>query len=169
MRTVARGITELTVPAVAREAGVSVRTVYRHFGSKSALVESIGTYFGARSELAKLPQPAGLDDLEASVARLFRRVDDLDPDARAVLDTDVGREARRMTLPFRLATIRRGFEQAAPGLPEDEMNHLVRLGLILTSSFSRHAWTEYLDLDPEAAAAEVAWAIRTMIAGAKKP
>src|SRR5437773_8993571 len=37
-RVLARGVTELSVPAVAEEAGVSVATVYRHFQSKQQLV-----------------------------------------------------------------------------------------------------------------------------------
>ena len=58
-------------------------------------------------------------------------------------------------------------DQAAPGLPDDQKEHLVRLALMLTSSFSRRAWKEYLDLDADAAAAEVAWALRAAIAGVK--
>lgn len=167
-RTVARGVAEVTVPTVARDAGVSVRTVYRHFGSKAGLFDALGTYFGSRADVAKLPQPTGFDELEAAIVLFFRRADALDPDALAVLDSDVGRDARRTTLPFRLAAIRRGLEQAAPGLPEDQIDHLVRVALILTSSFSRRAWKEYLDLSPEAAAAEVTWALRTMVEGARR-
>ena len=58
----------LSVPAVARRAGVSVATVYRYFPTKEALLE-------AGSEIADqlLEQsggPDGLDDLEAFLRRI---------------------------------------------------------------------------------------------------
>ena len=167
VRTVARGVTELTVPAVAREARVSVRTVYRHFGSKAGLVGSVTAYFGSRSELAKVPLPRTVDELEDGIRAIFRRLDNVDPAVQAVMATDVGSEARRATLPVRLAALRTGLDRAAPGLPDDQREHLVRLALVLTSSFSRNAWREYLDLDADAAAAEVAWALRAAITGVK--
>ena len=41
VRTMAAGIGGLSIPAVAREAGVSIPTIYRHFGSKHGLVEAL--------------------------------------------------------------------------------------------------------------------------------
>ncbi len=167
LRTVARGVTELTVPAVAREASVSVRTVYRHFGSKADLVGSVSAYFGSRSELAKVPLPLTIDDLQDGIRAIFRRLDDVDPALQAVMASEVGSAARRATLPLRLAALRSGLDHAAPGLPEDQKEHLVRLALVLTSSFARRAWKEFLDLDADAAAAEVAWGLRAAIAGVR--
>jgi hypothetical protein len=41
VRVLARGEATLSIPAIAREAGVSVPTVYRHFGTKAELLASV--------------------------------------------------------------------------------------------------------------------------------
>jgi AcrR family transcriptional regulator len=166
LTTMARGVTELSVPTVAREAGVSVKTVYRHFGTKAGLVESLAGYLYARNELERLPRPRTLDDLRPAIRALFRRLDAVDPAALAALLTRTGWQARRATIPARLAMLRDGLQGARPGLDETALEHLVRLALILTSSFSLQAWKDYLDVDADEAADEVAWAMRAAIAGA---
>jgi AcrR family transcriptional regulator len=65
----ARG--ELTVPAVARAANVSVPTVYRHFSDKQALVRATARHVRARVE--KLLH-AALRDLPARDRRRVLRV-----------------------------------------------------------------------------------------------
>jgi AcrR family transcriptional regulator len=167
--TMAHGLTELSVPAVAREAGVSTRTVYRHFATKAALVDALAAFLYGRDELERVPPPRGLDDLEASIRELFRRLDAVEPVARAALLTQAGWEARRATIPRRLGMLRDGVRSARPGLDEPTVDHLARLGLILTSSFSLQAWKDYLGATADVAAAEVAWALRAAIAGALEP
>src|SRR5690349_19462837 len=58
IRTMARGIAELSVPAVALEAGVSVPTVYRHFRTKADLVAALGPYLTEKSRLMRVPDTA---------------------------------------------------------------------------------------------------------------
>jgi len=166
--TMAGGVAELSVPAVARNAAVSVKTVYRHFGSKSGLIEALSGYFYSKADMQRLPLPRRVDDLEGSVRELFRRLDSMDEMARAVLASDMGWAARRATLPVRMEMLRAPLESSAPNLTEDAREHLVRLALILTSSFSLSAWKDYLGLDADEAAAEVAWTLRTALAGAER-
>ena len=40
----AHGLADLSIPEVAREAGVSVPTVYRYFMAKRELIEALGIY-----------------------------------------------------------------------------------------------------------------------------
>ncbi len=44
IKTMASGIAELSIPAVAHEAGVSIPTVYRYFRTKRDLIEALGGY-----------------------------------------------------------------------------------------------------------------------------
>ena len=75
----ARGIATISIPAVAREAGVSVPTVYRHFGSKQDLLAAVYPYALKRAGVHEPPFPASLDELKDSVRayadarRLVRR------------------------------------------------------------------------------------------------
>jgi AcrR family transcriptional regulator len=45
LRVMARGLASLSIPEVAREAGVSVPTVYRHFGDLDALLDAFWPWF----------------------------------------------------------------------------------------------------------------------------
>ena len=55
------------MPAVARKAGVSVPTVYRHFGSKQNLVAALYPHALKRAGVQEQPFPQSLDELKAGV------------------------------------------------------------------------------------------------------
>ena len=57
---------ELTVPAVARASGVSLRTIYRYYPTREQLLEAAGRWIG--DELLKHRYPVDLDE----VADLFQ-------------------------------------------------------------------------------------------------
>jgi AcrR family transcriptional regulator len=56
----ARGLTEVSMPAIAREAGVSIRTVYRHFPTKADVIDALAGHVFGRDELERIPPPSGL-------------------------------------------------------------------------------------------------------------
>src|SRR5262249_28287312 len=56
-RSLARGVAGFSVSAVAREAGVSLATVYRYFDSKDALVQGLGVYIEEKLRLDHLAHP----------------------------------------------------------------------------------------------------------------
>src|SRR3990172_5060569 len=64
VRTMANGVAGLSIPAVAREARVSVPTVYRHFGSKEGLLAALSPYVLARAGLVPDPVPETLAELQ---------------------------------------------------------------------------------------------------------
>ena len=166
LTTMGRGLTELSMPAVAAEAGVSTRTVYRHFASKAALVDALASHLFQRDELERTMLPRSVDDLEPAIRELFSRLDAADPAARAVFATRAGHEARQATIPRRLALLREGIRATRPDLDEASFDHIARVGLVLTSSASLQAWKDYLGIGADEAAREVAWAMRAVIAGA---
>jgi hypothetical protein len=59
------------------------------------------------------------------------------------------------------------FRSARPGLDAVTVEHVSRLALILTSSFALQAWKDYLGASADEAAADVAWTLRSVIAGAE--
>lgn len=165
--TMGQGITELSIPAVAREAGVSTRTVYRHFPTKARLVDAVASDAYARDELERIPLPTSPDGLDAPIQELFRRLERVDPLARAALLTRAGGEARRASVPHRLEMLGAAFRSARPSLDVATVDRLSRVALILTSSFALQAWKDYLGASAEEAASDVAWALRSLIAGAE--
>src|SRR3954468_8015348 len=102
----ARGPAELSIPAVAAGAGVSVPTVYRHFASKKALVN--GMYDRYADEIdVRWPDdpPRTLEDYLARLPGVFARHDQLPVALRAVMSGPEGIKARRENMPDRLAKI----------------------------------------------------------------
>src|SRR5260221_14354856 len=60
VRVLARGVAELSIPAVAREAGVSVRTVYRNFPTKRDLTAALDSHLDKRIGFSLSPFPGDL-------------------------------------------------------------------------------------------------------------
>src|SRR5579863_10414483 len=63
VRTIGQGVAGLSIPAVAREAGVSIPTVYRYFHTKQELVSALGSYLMQKMGLSNLQPPRSLDEL----------------------------------------------------------------------------------------------------------
>src|SRR5213593_3837274 len=100
----ARGIASLSVPAVAREAGVSIPTVYRHFGTKADLVAAVYPHVvGRAAAAATTVVPGSVSEFHEMVRSIFARLDQLDDVARAAMASPAAEEVRRMSMPGRLA------------------------------------------------------------------
>jgi AcrR family transcriptional regulator len=167
VRTMASGVAGLSVPAVAREAQVSIPTIYRHFGSKQGLIEALNPYVIAKGGLVPEQMPQSVDELGPIVRALFRNLDRMDLTLRAAMASQLGQELRTAMLPKRRAMTREFVARLAPDLPDADLGRLADLALILMSSAAFRAYKDYLGLGPDAAAALVGWAIRTLIGGAR--
>jgi AcrR family transcriptional regulator len=158
VRTMGRGVAGLSIPAVAREAGVSVPTVYRHFKSKAALVAALSTHLVGRTGLMDPSMLEG-SDLPAIVHEMFRRNAGMDAEVRAALASELGQEARRRMMPQRVALARKTIAERVGGLTGDDLDRFTRVFLILTSSATMRAYKDYLGMDASQAAKDVAWAV----------
>src|SRR5688572_1155649 len=74
-RVMATGVASLSVPAVAREAGVSVPTVYRHFGTKAELLAELYPHAARRAGLDGIPDPSTVSDVKSAVRAVIERLD----------------------------------------------------------------------------------------------
>ena len=92
----ARGVAELSMPAVAREAGVSLRTVYRHFPTKRDLLAALAWYLDERMGYSLVPFPRDLDELATNIRQYFRALDGMDDTIRAAWSSQIAREAREV-------------------------------------------------------------------------
>src|SRR3954468_17403674 len=63
VRVMARGVADLSMPAVARESGVSLRTVYRYFPTKRDLLSQVNVRLDERIGYSLTPYPVDPDDL----------------------------------------------------------------------------------------------------------
>ena len=168
LRVIARGLATLSIPAVAREAGVSVPTVYRHFGTKADLLAELYPHVARRAGFDGLPDPASLADVREAVRAVFDRLDAMDDLARAALASPLADQARHAMMPARYERIRRLGDLIEPKLSEADQDRITRLLVILTSSSALRTWRDHLGSSVEEAADDVDWVARAAIAYANR-
>jgi AcrR family transcriptional regulator len=76
-QVLAGGLADLSVPAIAREAGLSVRTIYRHFSTKRDLLIALGEHMDQQAGYKMVPLPRSPDDLAQTVRDAYRQADTL--------------------------------------------------------------------------------------------
>ena len=162
VRVLSRGADKLSVPAVAEEATVSVPTVYRHFATKTALVDAVYDRYAERIDVRWVDDdmPADLDDYLSRIPSIFARHESVDPELRAVMSGPEGAKARREHMPERLRRV--DDVLADLELSSADRARLRELLVVLTSSAVQRAFREYLGLGPDVAADRIAWAIRRL-------
>jgi AcrR family transcriptional regulator len=157
---------DISLPVIAADAGISLRTLYRYFATREALFDAVGDHV-----VARLGLPADINGPD-DIARVF-----LDsaargatsPDlVRAMLSTSLGRRARNPHRRRRVEQIGAALAEVTAGLPADEARR--RVGAIAYLS-SLPAWitvSEECGLSAEDARLGIAWAIETLVVALRR-
>jgi len=159
----ARGVASVSIPAVAREAGVSVPTVYRHFGTKRDLLAAVFPHVLRRAGLDELVPPRSIDELSHGVRALFERIDSAGDLARAAAASPAAEEVRRVDMPARLEMSRRLAGSIVPKLTPGDRDRIARLLTILISASALRVWRDHLGSTVEEAANDIEWVIGAAI------
>jgi AcrR family transcriptional regulator len=167
LRVMTTGLASLSVPAVARDAGVSVPTVYRHFRTKAALLEAMYPHAARRAGLDRIPDPSSMADVKSGVRAVIERLDAMDDVARAAHASPIADEVRHATMPSRVRRMRRLGESIEPPLPDAAIDRITRLLVVLVSQPSLRTWRDHLGVSAEQAAEDVDWILRAVIAAAR--
>ena len=162
IKTMASGIAELSIPAVAHEAGVSIPTVYRYFRTKRDLIEALGGYLGEKIGANATQLPRSPEELAAAVREMFVRSEGLDEVIRAASVSELGKEFRKDAMPVRMKIIEDALAPVAARFNETDWIRLRNIVLVLSSSAMIRAFIDYLDLSGAEAADTVTWAILTL-------
>ena len=162
IKTMAIGIAELSIPAVAHEAGVSIPTVYRYFRTKHDLIEALGGYVVEKIGINAVQLPRSPEELVSAVREMFVRSEGLDEVLRAASISELGKEFRKDMLPARMKIIEDALAPVATRFNETDLIRLRNIVLVLSSSAMIRAFIDYLDLSGEEAADTVTWAILTL-------
>jgi AcrR family transcriptional regulator len=171
VRVMARGVASLSIPDVAREAGVSVPTIYRHFGTKRDLLAAVYPHVVRRAGLDQQVPPRSLDNLRGGVRSYLDHLDSFDDLARAAMASPASQEVRRTNMPHRLAMFRPLVDSIEPRLSEPDADRIARLLVVLTTTGALRMWRDQLGLSADEAADDVDWVVRAAIASAtsRKP
>jgi AcrR family transcriptional regulator len=167
VRVIAGGLPYVSIPAVAREAGVSIPTVYRHFGTKRGLLAAVYPHSVSRAGLDKIQPPGSIDELRAGMRAYFDRLESFDDLARAAMASPASQEVRALNMPDRLAIFRRVADSIVPRPSEVDRDRIARLLIVLTASSSVRLWRDQLGASVDEAADDVDWVIDAVIASAK--
>jgi AcrR family transcriptional regulator len=166
-RVLAGGIAGISIPAVAEEAGVSIATVYRIFGTKRGLIEAIYPYSVRRANRPDIKAPSSFADFRDGLRALFDRVDSMDELARAAVASRGAEEVRHATMPARLAIANELVDALAPGLHGRDRERVLRLIVVLSTTASLRMWRDHLDVPVEEAIDDIEWIFRAAVAAAR--
>jgi AcrR family transcriptional regulator len=150
---------DVSIPQLARAAGVSQPTVYRYFPTKRDLFGALATLQFERATAGLEPRTP--DELAAALPTIFRRALELEGLLRWTLASPLG-STGRPTAERRLSMLHRASnaEVDDPQTAED----LPRLLLLLSSPMAALYWKDYLVLSINEAAQTAAWGVRALAA-----
>jgi AcrR family transcriptional regulator len=165
LETMKGGLAQVSVPAVAKAARVSVPTIYRHFPTKRALFDAVAAHVGLRTGLSTPPPAADLPAFSHWVRETFARLDAMDPALAAAMGGALGGQIRRQSLmPRRLKLFDQALAPALQALKPREREFLRRIAVLLTSSGALRTLKSYLQLSADEAADTVVWALERLTA-----
>jgi AcrR family transcriptional regulator len=168
MRVIAKGVLDISVPAIAREAGVSVATVYRHFRTKRDLVGAVYPHAMRSAGLREVAAPRTLDELHDSVVEYFGQLDGLDEVTRAAMASPASEQVRRLSMPVRTAAFVRLADSIEPRPSPADRDRIARLLMILTGSSAQRMWREHFGLTVAEAADDIDWIVRAAAAATRE-
>ncbi|HET9387005.1 MAG TPA: TetR/AcrR family transcriptional regulator [Vicinamibacteria bacterium] len=157
------GIHAFTVQNVALKAGVSHRTVYRHFTTREELLDGLAKWLSRIAAGSTIPtSPETIGDVIVTVAPSYLAMGELRDAVRAYVITSLALhwqdEARRQrTLAFD-----KSIGAAFPHLPSKERREAAALIRHLASTRAWYTLTVEGGLDDAAAARAADWAVRTL-------
>jgi AcrR family transcriptional regulator len=157
----------LSMPVVAERAGVGVRTLYRYFPSKEALLDAASMSMSAEAMEAVGGDPTW-DTLGEYLRVAWRGFGRALPAVKAQHLTPGGRELRARRLPLARQMIREGLLAEGLDLPEDELEALVDLVVLLSSSAAYLELADRLGHADDDAARLALWAIESLIERARR-
>ncbi|HEU5035214.1 MAG TPA: TetR/AcrR family transcriptional regulator [Mycobacteriales bacterium] len=156
-----RPVDDIAMADVAAEAGISLRTLYRYFPDREALLHAAGEHLyrdlGIGSEIV------GPQDISASFRDAAAKLASRPALARALVRTTAGRAARSATRVQRVEAIGAALAPLTEGLDPD---HARRATAVIAHLCSAASWVAVSDdsgLDDEDAQQAVAWAIDALL------
>ncbi len=155
----------LSMPVVAERAGVSLRTVYRHFDDTAALVRSVAEVDDPATRLP-LPAPDG-SDLCAYLRVAWSEEIQL-PHLRAQLRTVAGQQVRAQRRKSQRPYLDLVLDAWSVGLDAESKKRLIDLVQLMTGSAALVELTEVLGESTEEAAATATWAVEALMLHARR-
>lgn len=156
-----KAVDDVSMSDVAEAAGISLRTLYRYFPDRSALLQAAGEHlYGSLGVPFAIGGP---QDISASLLDAARRLSARPELTRALVRTTAGRATRSAVRGQRVEAIRTALQPALDGLDADTARWATAVIAHLCSAASWVLISDESHLDEADAQRAVAWAIDALI------
>lgn len=160
-----RGLHDFSVQHVSDRAGVSHRTVYRHFSDRNALLQGLAEKLDRTFRERELPLvPEEPEDIAALIRDVFGVFSDHRALVRAVAVGALAARTQPENRQVRDRVFREKVEEAARGLPPRQARGASAVIRYLANSMAWVVLTEQLGLEEDEAVDAVTWAVDTLVA-----
>lgn len=165
------GTTEFSVQDVADRAGVSLRTVYRYFPSRQALLDGLTDLLDEHMDDLRedsevgwhyLPD-RGLEGLMATIPAVYERFDELEPLSSAMAMLAAGGRGRARRHDERTDEFRRALEDELADVPDEVADEVFAVVRHLVSSLTWFVLRDEFGLPGADAGRAVARAIEAIV------
>jgi len=157
------GIHAFTVQNVAEKAGVSHRTVYRHFKTREELLGALAASLDVKVEEYPLPSvPVTIDDIIDVVGPSFEAMGEVEEHFRAYVIASIAMQWQDESRQRRTQAFNRALRSAFPHLSNGEVREAAAVIRSLAGSRSWYQLTFEGGLDSKAAASAADWAVRAL-------
>lgn len=160
-----RGLEQFSYAAIAAEAGVKERTVYRHFPNKRELMQGLWGWFQERVHYGAIARTE--EELIAKPRQMFPGFDANEQLARALWTSAEGREFRLSNLAERKAGIRSAIADATRGLPPKQAKWIAAAVHVLYSGAAWSTMKDYWGMSGDEAGKASAMAIELLLNAAR--
>jgi AcrR family transcriptional regulator len=158
---------EISVPEVARHAGVSLRTVYRYFPTRDELFAAAGEWIGEHL-FGDAPFEQTADELGEVFKRVCERFDESPRLVRAMALSQAGRSVRSHRRARRLVSIRNALAEVTDRLSNEEVRQAEAVVFYLESILAWVTMRDEAGLNGKETGEAIAWAIRTLVADLRR-
>ncbi|MGE0639401.1 MAG: TetR/AcrR family transcriptional regulator [Thermoanaerobaculia bacterium] len=152
---------EFTLEAIAEEAGVERRTIFRHFANREALLEAFWVWINQR--VAPRTLPGSLAELIAAPRETFARFDSEEGVIRASLHAKAGRAMRMARVPARRRAFRAALREVTRGAQAADRRRLEAAAHALYSASAWEAMRDYAGITGEQAGEAASWALAVLV------
>lgn len=155
------GGSPLTMSAVAERAGVTDRTVYRHFETRDALVRA--TWSRMQQLVASQGFPRTAEEMIESPSRLFPRFDAARELVRASLYSPAGLDMRMSSNVERREATLSSVRDAFPNADEQWLRRRAAIAQLINSAYAWEVLRQYWDIEGEEAGKAAAEALAILL------
>lgn len=140
-------VSEVTIAAVAREADITERTIYRHFPTREDLLNAAWRRALRAFIRGQTQQVETLDQILELTRAAYENFDANEGIVRAIISAPEGVEVRKRPAEIRLDMLKKAYAGILAGLPEEQVMAVVMATHVLSSASSWSHLRDYCGLD----------------------